>query len=190
MTYAEAVRNLVSAGEEAGVPIAPSTPTAVDRAVFGDLSADIMATGYPGGAELPWTVEEFHLYALGELRECQAGYRTDGVTGAASPDWDQDRHVLGDWAGDPVSIGSDGSISHSRHGRESWSYARIAADLPSFLDILAKWLRYLVVERGGNVLDDDCEVDGRTRGEVREAVLSGTAPEDREAALAFLLGEA
>ena len=77
MTYKDAVQDLVHAGSEANSAITLSQPKhQVDRSVFGEaISQEIEAAGYPGGAELPWVVEELYLYSLDEIAERQAGYR-------------------------------------------------------------------------------------------------------------------
>ncbi len=193
MSYRTALDALVAVAAEADLPIElerAAGDAALLRAVFGDeLAGAIAASGYPGGAELPWTVEDLYLYPLAELAQSQAGYRHDAVTGEASPEWGADRHAIGDWAGNPVSIAGDGGIDYARHGQGHWTHHRIAADLPEFLTMLAAWLRYLVIERGGSVFDDDFEITAETRDEVRQVVLAGRDPAMAEAAVRFLLGE-
>ncbi|RZI55260.1 MAG: hypothetical protein EOP94_05135, partial [Zymomonas sp.] len=85
MTYRAALDALVAASTAADVPVdlenADIDP-AMLRAIFGDeLAGAIAASGYPGGAELPWTVEDLYLYPLAELAQSQAGYRHDAATG-------------------------------------------------------------------------------------------------------------
>ncbi|WP_152616230.1 hypothetical protein [Sphingomonas sp. ERG5] len=193
MQYDEAIQRLVRAGVEAETPIAVQTPDAGEsfyRTVFGDpLSDAIKASGYPGGVELPWSAEELYLYGLEELNKRQEGYRHDANTGDASSGWDEDRYVIADWAANPVSITGDGSISYARHGEGSWSHIRIAADLPGFFAMLAAWLHYFVVEHNGNLFDENFEIAAATRDDLRRLVVADTAPEDREAAINFLLGE-
>lgn len=191
MTYKDAVQDLVHAGSEANSAITLSQPKhQVDRSVFGEaISQEIEAAGYPGGAELPWVVEELYLYSLDEIAERQAGYRYNARTGNPSKDWDSNQYVIADWTANPISIGADGAIRYARHGQESWTYARIAPDLPCFFGMLAAWLRYFVVERSGNLFNDDFEIDDATREAVSGKVLAAIDPGDREAALAFLLGE-
>jgi hypothetical protein len=193
LTYSEAVRDLVQAGEEADAPIDLETPEPGEqfhRTVFGDaLSDEIEAAGYPGGAELPWTVEDLYLYGLYELEEQQAGYRQDANTGAPSGGWESDRYVIADWAANPVSIAADGTISYARHGEGSWTHHRIAADLPSFFEMLARWLRYFVVEHSGSLFDENFEIAAEAREQVRRVVLQGIDAEMRDAAARFLLGE-
>lgn len=191
MTYTEAAQGLVRAGSEAGVSITLSPPAReIDRTVFGDaLAQEIEAAGYPAGAELPWVAEDLYLYPLEELAERQAGYRTNARTGEPSQDWDPSRYVIADWTANPVSIGADGAISYARHGQGSWTHTRIAQDLPAFFALLAAWLRFFVVERGGNLFNEDFEIDDATRDAMRNTVLATIDPVDRDAALAFLLGE-
>ncbi|MDJ0276815.1 hypothetical protein QLH51_08410 [Sphingomonas sp. 2R-10] len=191
MTYLEAARNLARAGAEAGVPIALVHPEqAVDRAIFGNaLAREIQVAGYPAGVELPWVVEELYLYSLGELAERQAGYRYDVRTVEAAADWDTNQHVIADWAANPIIIGADGAIRYARHGRRNWTYALIAPDLPGFFNLLAAWLRYFVVERGGNLFNDSFEIDDPTRNTVRDMIRTATGLDDPHAALALLVGK-
>jgi hypothetical protein len=193
MTYRAALDALVAASTAADVPVdlenADIDP-AMLRAIFGDeLAGAIAASGYPGGAELPWTVEDLYFYPLAELAQHQAGYRQDAVTGEPSPDWGEDRHAIGDWAGNPVSIAGDRGIDYARHGQGHWTHHRIAADLPEFLAMLAAWLGYFVVEREGSVFDDNFEITQETRDEVQRVVLARRDPATRAAATGFLLGE-
>ncbi len=191
MTYAEAVQNLVDAGSKAGISIIVSIPEyGVDRVVFGnDLAQEIETVGYPAGAELPWVVEDFYLYSLDEITERQAGYRYDAHTGEASQGWDQNQYVIADWTANPLTLGVDGAIRYARHGQEEWTYVRIAPDVPSFFALLADWLRYFVVERAGNLFNEDFQIDEATRDIIRNSILRPIDLDDREAALAFLLGE-
>ena len=191
MTYTEAARNLVRAGVEAGVAIALSHPEqAVDRAIFGDaLAQEIEAAGYPAGAEFPWVVEDLYLYSLSKLAGRQAGYRYDARTGEASADWNASHYVIADWTANPISIGADGAIRYARHGQGNWSYAVIAPDLPGFFNLLAAWLRYFVVERGGNLFNDNFEIDDPTRNAVRDMISAIVSLDDQESALAFVLCE-
>lgn len=191
MNYPEAAQNFVRAGVEAGVPIALAPPEqAVDRATFGDvLAREIEPAGYPVGAELPWVVEELYFYSLDELAERQAGYRYDARTGETSADWDASHYVIADWTANPIIIGADGAIRYARHGQGNWSYAVIAPDLPSFFNLLAAWLRYFIVERGGNLFNNNFEIDAPTRNTVRDIIRTTTGLDDTDAALALLVGE-
>jgi hypothetical protein len=191
MTYLEAAWNLTRAGVETGVPIALARPEqAVDRAIFGDaLAREIEVAGYPTGAELPWVVEELYLYFLEKLAGRQAGYRHGASTGKASADWDASHYVIADWTANPISIGVNGAIHYARHGQGNWTYALIAPDLPAFFNLLAAWLRYFVVERGGNLFNDNFEIDTPTRNTVRDMIRTTTGLDDPGAALALLVGE-
>ncbi|WP_454719086.1 hypothetical protein [Caulobacter segnis] len=112
------------------------------------IAAEIARLGYPKRVEIPWIVETFYLYGLDDLSDRQGGYRFNGHTGVPSTSWDPDRFVIADWAADPVTVGSDGSVCYSVHGAGSWTYTRIAADLPAFLQLLATWIRYFVADHG------------------------------------------
>ncbi len=197
MSYADALGELVRAAGEANIAVAPEKPHS-DTAqfcetVFGSaLAAEIAQLGYPKRVKVPWIVETLYLYGLDELSDQQAGYRFDARDGSPEVEWDADRFVIAAWTGNPVSIGQDGSICYSFHGAGTWTYTRIAPDLPAFLSLLAAWIRYFVAEHGGDLFDeddDDLEISQEMRAEIRRDVL-GAAPEaDRDAALAFLLGE-
>ena len=191
MAYIEAAQNLVRAGAEAGVRINLAPPEqAVDRAIFGDaLAREIEAAGYPAGAELPWVAEELYLYSLDELAGRQAGYRYDARTGEASANWDASHYVIADWTANPIIIDADGTIHYARHGRGHWTFAPIAPDLPAFFNLLAAWLRYFVGDRGGNLFNDNFEIDDATRNTARAMIRTITGMCDTDAALALLLGE-
>jgi hypothetical protein len=192
--YADAVDDLVRAAGEADVAISLEQPQrevlAFAETVFGPaIAAEIAKLGYPEPAELPWIVEELYLYGLEELSDRQAGYRTDARTGEASAGWDKDRFVIADWTANPISVGPDGAICYSRHGEGAWTYIRIAEDLPTFLSMLAAWLRYFVVTRSANLFDENFEIADETRDEIRREVLGAVEKTDQDAALRFLLGE-
>lgn len=190
MTYIEAAQNLVRAGAEAGVPIALAPPEqAVDRAIFGDaLAREIEVAGYPAGAGLPWVVEELYLYPLNELAGHQAGYRYDVRSGEASADWNASHYVIADWMANPISIAADGPIHYARHGQGHWTFSPIAPDLPAFFNLLAAWLRYFIVERGGNLFNDNFKIDAATRNTARDMIRTITGLDDSDSALALLVG--
>lgn len=117
MSYAEAIAEFVQAAAAAGIAVELGDPEGAEAelcaTVLGDqLAAEIVATGYPGGCEIPWVAEELYIYSLTELRERQAGYRTDARTGVDQDDWDADRWVIADWTADPVSINGTGVIAY------------------------------------------------------------------------------
>ena len=194
MSYSEALADLVHAAGETDVAVVLEKPQG-DAArfcekVFGPaLAAEIARLGYPGNVQIPWTVEYLYVYGLETLAGDQAGYRYDSRTGEPDSLWAADRFVIAEWNGDPVSIGADGSICSSLHGVETWTYVRIAENLPAFFALLAAWLRYFVTARGGNLYDDDFQISEEIRAEIRRDVLGVVAEADRDAALAFLLGE-
>ena len=134
-------------------------------------------------------MEELYLYSLDELAGLQAGYRYDARTGEVSADWDASHYVIADWTANPISIGADGAIHYTCHGQGNWAYALIAPDLPGFFNLLAAWLRYFIVERGGNLFDDNFEVDEATRDTVRDMIRTITGLDDFDAALALFMGE-
>lgn len=192
MSYAEAIAEFVQAAAAAGIAVELGDPEGAEAelcaTVLGDqLAAEIVATGYPGGCEIPWVAEELYIYSLTELRERQAGYRTDARTGVDQDDWDADRWVIADWTADPVSINGTGVIAYARHGQDRWVHQRIARDLPSFLSMLAAWIRFFMIERSGNLFDENFEIDEATRQQVREKVLASIDEADQDAALGFLL---
>jgi hypothetical protein len=193
MTYAESLATLVRTAQAHGVAVEIEQPGGDDRAlldaVFGaSLAGEIADAGYPGGIEVPFAAEDFYLYPLAELEQRQAGYRTDARTGEASPDWDADRHVIGDWAANPVSIGGDGALAYAMHGRGGWEYRPIAPDLAAFLDVLARWIEYYRGARGGKILDADYEVAPEVRGEVDNQVTTGLPEAEAGNFADFLLG--
>lgn len=197
MSYADALADLVAAASEADLAIAPETPEGdaaqLCETVFGTtLAAEIIQAGYPKTFHIPWIVEDLYVYGLDELSDRQAGYRFHAITGEPIAAWPADRFVIAAWTGNPVSVGQDGSVCYSRHGAGTWTFVRLAPDLPAFLALLAAWIRYFVVEHGGDLFDeddDDFDITEEMRAEVRREVLDGVAEADRDAVLAFLLGE-
>jgi len=141
------------------------------------------------GSGSPGSSRPFIFYGLDDLSDRQGGYRFNGHTGAPSTSWDPDRFVIADWAADPVTVGADGSICYSGHGAGSWTYTRIAADLPDFLQLLATWIRYFVADHGADLHAENSEVPEDIRAEIRRDVLSAVSEADKDAALSFLLAD-
>jgi hypothetical protein len=197
MSYADALADLIGAASETDLAIAPEKPEGeaarLCETVFGPtLAAEITQLGYPKTFDMPWVAEDLYFYGLDELSVRQAGYRFHGITGERIDAWPADRFVIAAWTGNPVSIGQDGSICYSFHGAGTWTYTRIAPDLPAFLSLLAAWIRYFVAEHGGDLFDeddDDLEISEEMRAEIRRDVLGAAQEADRDAALAFLLGD-
>lgn len=197
MSYADALADLVAGASEAGLAIAPERPQS-DAAslcikVFGpSLAAEIIQLSYPKTFHIPWIAEDLYFYGLDELSARQAGYRFHALTGEPIAAWAADRFAIAAWTGNPVSVGQDGSVCYSRHGAGTWTLVRLAADLPAFFVLLAAWIRYFVAQHGGDLFDEDndvFEVSEPLRAEIRRDVLGGVAEADRDAVLAFLLGE-
>lgn len=197
MSYADALADLVRAASETDLAILLEKPDGdsarLCETVFGPtLAAEIIQLGYPKTFHMPWIVEDLYFYGLDDLSERQAGYRFHGITGEPIAAWPADRFVIAAWTGNPVSVGQDGSICYSSHGAGTWTFARLAPDLPAFFTLLAAWIRYFVVEHGGELFDeddDDFVISEEMRAEIRSDVLSVVAQADRDAVLAFLLGE-
>ncbi|CAN7570128.1 hypothetical protein [Caulobacter sp. LjRoot300] len=197
MSYADTLSDLVRAASETGIAIVLEKPQGdaarLCETVFGPaLAAEITQVGYPKTFDMPWIVEDLYFYGLDELSDRQAGYRFHGITGERIDAWPADRFVIAAWTANPVSVGQDGSVCYSRHGVGTWTYVRIAPDLPALLALLAAWIRYFVAEHGGDLFDeddDDFEISQEMRAEIRRDVLGAVPEADRDAALAFLLGE-
>jgi hypothetical protein len=193
MTYTQALTALVrSAGTHdisAPLEALDNGERKIVAAIFGDtLAGEIADAGYPGGIEIPVSAEDLYLYPLAELEQRQAGYRTDGRTGEASPGWDESRYVIADWAANPVSIGRDGALAYSIHGRGSWHYHPIAPDLNAFLTALAHWIEYYQGERSGQILDADFEVAPEVTGDVLHKVVGNLPETEAKNFTDFLLG--
>jgi hypothetical protein len=191
MTYAQGLTALIQSALTHDISVTLETPGDGERkivaTIFGDaLAGELADGGYPGGIEIPLSAEDLYLYPLAELEQRQAGYRTDGRTGEASPGWDESRYVIADWAANPVSIGRDGALAYSIHGRGSWHYHPIAPDFDSFLTALAHWIDYHRGERSGQILDADFEVAPEIAGEVLHKVV-GNLPETEAKNLTDLL---
>ncbi len=194
MSYADALADLIGAASETDVSIVLEKPEGeaarLCETVFGPaLAAEIARLGYPKTFDVPWIVEDLYFYGLDELSDRQAGYRFDGITGERIDAWPADRFVIADWAADPITVGPDGSVCYSVHGVGSWTYTRIAADLPAFLHLLATWIRYFVAEHGANLYDENSEVPEQIRAEIRRDVLGAVPEADKDAVLSFLLAD-
>ncbi|MBW8858373.1 MAG: hypothetical protein JF570_01180 [Caulobacter sp.] len=194
MSYADALADLIGAASETDLAIAPEKPEGeaarLCETVFGPaLAAEIIQLGYPKTFDMPWIVEDLYFYGLDELSDRQAGYRFHGITGERIDAWPADRFVIAAWTADPVTVGPDGSVCYSVHGIGSWTYTRIAADLPAFLHLLATWIRYFVAEHGANLYDENSEVPEEIRAEIRRDVLGAVPEADKDAVLSFLLAD-
>lgn len=165
--------------EEAGLvlPAKRYPPEAQDdlSLIFGDaLLREIRQAGYPGGATIPWTTDEFILCNLNELREFQAGYRIDARSGVQSSNWPDQLHVIASVGADPFSINAaNGQVFFSRHGMGSWQFERVADDLGMFIDLLARWIRFFVIENGQAIMNEDFEVETGKLAVIRTQVLHG-----------------
>ncbi|MDR7116594.1 hypothetical protein [Caulobacter sp. BE254] len=194
MSYADALADLIGAASETGIAIVLEKPQGdaarLCQTVFGPaLAAEITQLGYPKTFDMPWIVEDLYFDGLDELSDRQAGYRFDGISGERIDAWPADRFVIADWAADPITVGPDGSVCYSVHGVGSWTYTRIAADLPAFLHLLATWIRYFVAEHGANLYDENSEVPEEIRAEIRRDVLGAVPEADKDAVLSFLLAD-
>lgn len=195
MVYAKSLTELVRSAGGHGIPVSLESAGAGRRdivaAVFGDALADeITDAGYPGGIEIPLAVEDLYIYPLDELQQRQVGYRSDGRTGMVCAGWDADRHVIADWAANPVSIDSGGGLAYSMHGRGEWIYFPIAPDLAAFLSALARWIDYCRGERAGRILDDDFELLPDITCEVLQRLSRDLSDVEAANFTRFLLGSA
>jgi hypothetical protein len=189
MAYAESLDALLRSTAAQNIPFKPEKlggeESAALDAVFGPtLARAIMDASYPGGLEAPVSAEELYLYPFAEIAQRQAGYRT----GTPSPDWDDGRYVIADWAANPVSIGSDGAIAYSIHGRDHWDHRPIAPDFAVFLDMLARWIDYFIGTREGGIFVADFDLAPEVPAEVRKHVLRGLLEAEAENFADLLLG--
>jgi hypothetical protein len=193
MAYAQSLTALLRSAGNHDILVSLETPGDSEReilaTIFGDaLAKEIADAGYPGGIEIPLPAEDLYLYPLAELEQRQAGYRTDGRTGEASPGWDKSRYVIGDWAANPLSIGRDGGLAYSIHGQKTWVYSPIASNFSACLTALTHWIDYYCGERSGKILGTDFEVAPEITGEVLRK-MGGNLPETEAQNLTdFLLG--
>jgi hypothetical protein len=192
MNYADALPQLVDACRQADVAIEAAVVVRDAQyaiSVFGpDVVREIVTAGYPGGMEIPWIVEDLYLYTLAEMPSRQTGYR-HAVDGAELFGWEQERHVIADWNGNPISIHREGSVATSHHGGGAWTYSDIAPDLATFIDLLARWLRFFVVEHRRDIFDEGFEVSDAMRTEIFARVLGDADERYRMAAAGFLIGD-
>jgi hypothetical protein len=91
--------------------------------------------------------------------------------------WDEGKYVIGDWAADPVSVDASGVVWHSIHGEGTWRSMQVAENTEQFLDTLARWMNYFVIDRGGRLFEDD--VDEVSLAE-KQDIVSDVLREHRE----------
>lgn len=193
MAYAQSLTALVRSAQSHDILVSLETPRDSEReiltTIFGDaLAKEIADAGYPGGIEIPLSAEDLYLYPLAELEQRQAGYRSDGRTKEASPGWNRSRYVIADWTANPVSIGRDGGLAYSIHGREAWVYNPIASDFGAFLTALMHWIDYYCGARLGKILGADFEVAPETAGDVLRKMGSNLPETQAKNLTDFLLG--
>ena len=116
----------------------------------------------PVDFEIPWSVEWLALYNVGELVQCQIGYRwLDEAMQQVDDHWSQDWIVIGDCGADPiiVDISQPGEpVSMAVHGVGDWSPERISPTLGDFLALLAAWIHVCVGEFGGTIREESGEL--------------------------------
>lgn len=159
------------------------------REIFGDgVADDIIRYGYIGGLEIPWVAEEYSLYHFTEIREKQAGFRYDANTLVEDSEWDRSRYVIGDWIADPTCSDGQCRISFARHGSGLWQYLNIAESHGQYLQTLAKWLEYFVLEKQKMIYTDDFQVLPMVQMQIRQVVLDHLDEECANNFADYLLG--
>jgi hypothetical protein len=149
-----------------------------------DHIMNIKTSGYIGNFTIKWPVERFFLYGLSDLIQKQEGYRTEN--GAADPNWDQEKYVIGDWAADPVSIDKSGSIWYSAHGEGTWSYRKISSSLEEFFISLSKWISYFLIQNNGKIRDEKRRIIPEKKIEIFSIVLGHLDDECKDGFTKFL----
>jgi hypothetical protein len=191
LAYGISAHDFVAACGDAGIAVRiepVSTLSDYSRTVFPDgLLPEIERVGYPGDCEIPWIVEDLYLYGFADIESRQAGYRFDARSGETLDDWDADRHVITDWAANPVVIGSDGRIAFAYHGVDRWDFQTIAESFASFLDLLTAWVRYFVIDHGGRLFDANGDLPDETISDVTR-IAAGIDGVYQSEAVKFLLG--
>lgn len=159
------------------------------KGIFGDSLADeIIRHGYIGGLEIPWVAEEYSLYRFADIRKKQAGFRYDANTFAEDSEWDRSRYVIGDWIADPTCADGKYRISFARHGSGSWQYLNIAESQAQYLETLAKWLEYFILEKQKMIYTDDFQVLPVVQTQIRQVVLDHLDEECANNFADYLLG--
>jgi len=121
---------------------------------------------------------------LSKLWDFQAGYRWNGLTGEAIPEWDNDWIVAADEGGDPFIYSSaKNRVLFAHHGMGNWDPEDWFPDLNTMAACMAI-LGSVATKAGDHFLDADCFV----RPEVLAAAVSQLAPifGSREAAEEYL----
>jgi hypothetical protein len=137
------------------------------------LLLDMQNAGYQGGITIPWPADELTLFATGELPDRQAGYRNDAISGTTSTGWPEDLYVIASASADPFAISAEsGRIHFARHGTGTWAFEKVADDLAQFIDVLARWIEFFVIEHARNIMNDDFEVEPAKLAEIRNRVLA------------------
>lgn len=195
MSYVDSVNKIIEIAKKSNLKYEIYIPSLSECSdLFGNkfndiLFKDISCYGYVGVLDIPWSAEYFSIYRFGDLASRQIGYRIEGRTGEISVAWDQDKYVIGDWTGNPISIDDqDGSISYARHGMGKWHYVRIAGNLEIFLDVISEWIKYFVIDNNKNIFDDDFEICKDKFSEIERDVLSRLDFDEKKEFRKFLMG--
>ena len=159
-------RQLLTAAQRAGLDLRLSghRPDEVDSVASGlPLSPELRRFYENFGPEqtftIPWTVERLRIYSLSDLVDRQTGYRWSG-DGKPDPMWQDSWVVIGDRGADPFitdtqRAGSPTSVA--LHGTGVWDPSQIAADIGSFLELLAAFVDVCLVQFTRDVWNDDTD---------------------------------
>ena len=184
MSLSDSLDKLDAAQAAAGLPVSRKRYSAealepLNEVFNKEVSAEILSHGYPAGLVVPWAAEDFELYDVEEIPLRQAGYRTEAKTGTVSPDWPKELYVLAEASANPFAIDSRGAIRFARHGMGGWRFEQVAPDLSTFLDVIAEWLSFFVVENDLNIMNDNFEIRPEKRDEIRDRVFAGLSDNEK-----------
>jgi hypothetical protein len=105
----------------------------------------------------------FYLPCLADLRQFQAGYRWNGLTGERIEDWNDDWLVVADEGGDPfIFARSSGVILHAYHGEGEWDAGEMFTDLNTMAACLSQ-LGVIASEAGNEFLAEDYSIRAECR---------------------------
>jgi hypothetical protein len=122
----------------------------------------------PTSISIPWTVEELVLYGADEIVNIQSQYFP--ASNGAFP-----LIIIGNFIGDPigVSILEPGlPVFFARHGMGPWTWKPLSPNIEKFSEILSVWLKKLICDFKGIILNDDSCITPDAQKILNDVVIS------------------
>lgn len=155
--------------------------------VLPDQVQDWYRVGGPVDFQVPWFVERLELFSPVDLVNAQEGYRfSPDDPNAILPTWNPEWVVIGATSGDPIiaTVGR-AEILMAVHGVGAWAPIQVAADLPQFLLLLARWLR-VWKSFSGRLRDQNSDLLPQVQDQVEQVMLAPLSRAERSAMLQFI----